>query len=216
MGALRPWGYIALLAVAFLAGAAVMWAVSGGEDDAEVSAERGADPGPSPGPDSPPPLGREPGPAGPEEEKPSRSEEIEADVESAVKRYVNAVSDHDGVLLCGTVDDVADMDLPVRRPSCAESVTESIGYRDPRGFPVFDGAVVTGKPRIEVGDRQARAVATVITEFADRDEPSVEDDVIYLVRRAGEWVIAKPSSTLYRAIGVSDVPPDVLEPPGTG
>ena len=28
----------------------------------------------------------------------------------------------------------------------------------------------------------ARVVATVVTEFADRDEPSIEDDIVYLAR----------------------------------
>ena len=49
----------------------------------------------------------------------------------------------------------------------------------------------------------------MVTRFADRDEPSVEDDIIYLAARDGDWLIAKPSATLYRAIG-ADVPPSVL------
>jgi hypothetical protein len=140
-------------------------------------------------------------------------EDESRDVQRAVRRYVTAIDSRDGALLCGLVDGIADLNLPVRRSSCAESVSESIGYRDPRGIPVFESATVTGAPEVELGEDSARATATVITEFADRDEPSVEDDVVYLVRRGGVWVIAKPSSTLYRAIGVSDVPPDVLEPP---
>ena len=52
------------------------------------------------------------------------------------------------------------------------------------------------------------------TRFADRGEVSVEDDVVYLVREDGAgWLIAKPSSTLYRAVGIADVPPSVLAPP---
>ena len=53
----------------------------------------------------------------------------------------------------------------------------------------------------------------MVTRFADRDEVSIEDDVVYLVRDAGSWSIAKPSSTLYRAVGIADVPPSVLTPP---
>ena len=57
-------------------------------------------------------------------------------------------------------------------------------------------------------------VATVVTQFADRSEASVEDDILYLIRTGDAWLVAKPSSTLYRAVGIADVPPSVLAPPG--
>ena len=44
-------------------------------------------------------------------------------------------------------------------------------------------------------------IPTIFTRFADRDEPSVEDDPIYLRRAGGGWLLAKPSLTFYRAIG---------------
>jgi hypothetical protein len=52
-----------------------------------------------------------------------------------------------------------------------------------------------------------------VTHFADNREPSIEDDVIYLRRGAGRWLIAKPNATLYRAIGVGNIPPSALAPP---
>ena len=62
--------------------------------------------------------------------------------------------------------------------------------------------------------QSARAVATVVISFSDRPQPSIEDDVIYLVPDRGRrWLIAKPSATLYRAVGIADVPPSVLTPP---
>ncbi len=78
---------------------------------------------------------------------------------------------------------------------------------------MWDAAEVTGIRSIEVDGRQAKVVATVVTRFADRDEPSIEDDVVYLTRLGGRWYVSKPSSTLYRAIGIADVPPSVLSPP---
>ena len=66
---------------------------------------------------------------------------------------------------------------------------------------------------VTVGAGEARVTATVVTEFADRDQPSIEDDVIYLVELGGEWLIAKPSSTLYRAVGKPEVPPEAIAPP---
>ena len=59
----------------------------------------------------------------------------------------------------------------------------------------------------------ARVTATTVTRFAGNREPSVEDDVVYLRQRNGRWLIAKPSTSLYRAIGVGDIPPQVLAPP---
>ena len=49
-----------------------------------------------------------------------------------------------------------------------------------------------------------------MTHFAGDREPSVEDDLIYLRNEDGRWLIVKPSATLYRAIGVGDIPPQVL------
>ena len=65
----------------------------------------------------------------------------------------------------------------------------------------------------EIEGEVAKVVARVVTRFGDRDEVSVEDDVVYLTRAGDRWVLAKPSSTLYRAAGVADVPPTVLSPP---
>ena len=56
-------------------------------------------------------------------------------------------------------------------------------------------------------------VATVVTQFADRSEATVVDDIIYLVREGDGWLIAKPSSTLNQAIGIADVPASLLAPP---
>ena len=78
--------------------------------------------------------------------------------------------------------------------------------------PVFDRASISGRPEIELSGTAARATVTVVTDFADRDEPSIEDDVIYLERGDAGWTIVKPSATLYRAIGTLDVPPQVLSP----
>jgi hypothetical protein len=207
----KPSRYIPLLAAAFLAGGLGVWLLSR-DGDSEPSSDpaaveletEAADPSAGEGPSG--------------EEQPGQEDETAVavavrEVQRAVRRYVEAIDGRDGVLLCGLVGGIADLDLPVPRPSCAESVSESIGYRDPRGIPVFESAVVTGPPEVRLDGGSARATVTVVTEFADRDEPSVEDDVIYLVRRGGEWLIVKPSSTLYRAIGAPDAPPDVIAPP---
>ena len=105
------------------------------------------------------------------------------------------------------------MRLPRHGADCGRSLTASIGYRDPRGFPVFAGARVARIRAVAIDGPEARVTATTVTRFADNREPSVEDDVIYLNRRKGRWLIEKPGATLYRAIGVGDIPPEALAPP---
>lgn len=89
----------------------------------------------------------------------------------------------------------------------------SIGYRDPRGFPVFAGARVARVTGVAIDGPEARVTATTVTRFADDREPSVEDDVIYLRMWRGRWLIEKPGATFHRAIGVGDIPPEALAPP---
>ncbi len=134
-----------------------------------------------------------------------------------MRAYVAALDDGDGAAVCellapGAIDAV---DLPVQRGGCGASLGASIGYRDPRGLPVWEGARVARvrTPEVDPEGGQAKAIATVVTTFADRDETSVEDDVVYLIGSRDRWLVAKPSSTLYRAVGIADVPVSVLSPP---
>jgi hypothetical protein len=100
-------------------------------------------------------------------------------------------------------------------------LSASIGYRDPRGFPVYDrsriariaSVTVDGSEASNHSGANARVVATTVTHFAGNREPSVEDDLVYLQNEDGQWLIVKPSAALYRAIGVGDIPPQVLAPP---
>jgi hypothetical protein len=138
-----------------------------------------------------------------------------AEVVRVVRDYVRALDDRDGERVCrllapGAIDEV---ELPRDRGGCAASLSASIGYRDPRGLPVWEAARVGEVVSAEVNGDAAKVVATTITLFADRREPSIEDDVVYLARRGGRWLLAKPSSTLYRAVGIADIPPSVLSPP---
>lgn len=146
---------------------------------------------------------------------PDRPSAAERAAVRAVRDYVAALDARDGAVLCsllapGVIDEIA---LPRRRGDCAASLRASIGYRDPRGLPVFEAIRVAEIPALEVNSDSARLVVTTVTEFADREEPSIEDDVVYLEQSDGRWLIAKPSSSLYRAVGIGDVPPSVLAPP---
>jgi hypothetical protein len=145
--------------------------------------------------------------------RPSPEERV---VARAVRAYVAALDDRDGAAACALLAPRAidAVELPKERGDCAASLEASIGYRDPRGLPVWESARVVNLQSLELAGEEAKVVATTVTQFADRDEPSIEDDVIYLVRSGDEWLIAKPSSTLYRAVGIAEVPPQVLAPPG--
>jgi len=167
----------------------------------------------------------------PEDERPPRPDEptvpaetppgdprqtaLERTAERTVVRFVAALDARDGEAACallaeGTIEQV---ELPEPSADCAAALGASIGYRDPRGLPVWESAEVATIVSVKLNGRQATVIATVITRFADRDEVSIEDDVVYLVREGNSWAIAKPSSTLYRAVGIADVPPSVLTPP---
>jgi hypothetical protein len=139
---------------------------------------------------------------------------LEHEAAASVRRYIDALDAHDGAVVCkllapGAIDAV---ELPVDRGSCAASLRASIGYRDPRGLPVWASARIRGM-RVEVDDPSAKVVAHITTTFADRDQPSFEDDIVYLTRGGDGWLVTKPSSTLYRAVGIADVPLSVFSPP---
>jgi hypothetical protein len=145
----------------------------------------------------------------------ARLDESQREVAGVVRAYVEALDDRDGRRACSLFAPgaLSDVDLPRRRGGCGESLSASIGYRDPRGFPVYSGSRVARIPSVEIDGSSARVTATTVTEFAGSREPSVEDDLVYLREADGHWVITKPSANLYRAIGVGNIPPSVLAPP---
>jgi hypothetical protein len=139
----------------------------------------------------------------------------EQEVARTVRTYLLGLDAGDGARVCATLvpGAIDEVELPEPRGDCAASLSASIGYRDPRGLPVFEGLKLAGIRSLAVEGDTARARATTVTTFSDRDEPSIEDDVVYLSRVDDRWLVAKPSSTLYRAVGIAEVPPSVLAPP---
>ncbi|HEX5955805.1 MAG TPA: hypothetical protein VFY37_07710, partial [Solirubrobacterales bacterium] len=145
-----------------------------------------------------------------------RVTELEREAERTVRAYVAALDARDGERVCELIAPGAleELELPRPRAGCAAALEASIGYRDPRGLPVWEGAELARVASLELAGDTAKVVATVVTRFADRDEPSIEDDVVYLGRLGDgdRWWVSKPSATLYRAIG-AEVPPSALTPP---
>jgi hypothetical protein len=188
-----------------------------GEKDEEQPEAIDAAPGPAESPSErkgeAPPPGDQPQGDAPTDPSGPAAERREA--QRVVRAYVRALDARDGARVCrllapGVVENVR---LPRERGSCPASLDASIGYRDPRGLPQYGGARVTQVVSTRVGPRSARVTATVVTDFADRDEPSIEDDIIYLDRARGGYLVAKPSTALYRAIG-AEPPLRAVVPPG--
>ena len=218
----------AILLAALALGAAALPGCGDDEAPATTAAEAPAEanpggepaPGDRPAPDQPadetepPPPNKPSGPAENAADDP-RPTALERAAERTVRSYVAALDAARGARVCALLAPGAleQLELPRERRSCAASLDASIGYRDPRGLPVFAGVRVSAVQSVEVNRDSARVVVTVITEFADRAEPSIEDDLVFLVRDGNGWLIAKPSSSLYRAVGIADVPPTVLTPP---
>lgn len=142
----------------------------------------------------------------------SRSERLAV---RAAEDYVAAIDARRGAEICrllvpGAIEEV---ELPRERGGCGPSLEASLGYRDPRGFPVWQNSSLEAVDSVDTTGDAATVFATVLTRFADRPEPSVEDDPIYVRRTGGRWLVAQPSLTLYRAVGIAEPPPTVLSPP---
>jgi hypothetical protein len=158
------------------------------------------------------PQGAEPGPSGPPPE--SEDEVAAAD---AARAYVEAIDERNGQDLCGAFEASRPqrlLDLPVSRGSCAASFEASFGFRGSDGEPVWATSQMTQAVSAQIDGDSARVVATVFTKYSDIREPTLEDDIVYLTRSGERWLVAKPSSTLYRAIGIAEVPLEALQPPG--
>ncbi len=215
------------LALAALALATPVITGCGNEEAEDVSSEAttspatdssapGGEPQPEPPADKPKPPeeGKESGPADGGTDDP-RVTAAERQAARAVRSFLTALDAGEFARACVLLaPDVLDaVELPEPRGRCPASLEASVGYRDPRGLPVWDGVEAAEVRVAELDAESAKVIATVVTRFADRDEPSIEDDIIYLTRAGDRWLIAKPSSSLYRAVGIADIPPSVLTPP---
>jgi hypothetical protein len=136
-------------------------------------------------------------------------------VASAVGHYIAALDRHDAAGVCALLAPGAldSRELPKPRESCRSSLRASIGTRPPGGGPAWRRTSLVEVKAEDLGDDRARVSATVTHRFSDRKYVSVEDDVIYLERIGGRWLLAKPSGTLYRAVGYPEPPLRALSPP---
>jgi hypothetical protein len=134
---------------------------------------------------------------------------------ATVSDYIRALDRHEAARVCALLMPGAlDLSrLPERRGGCASSLRASIGTRPPGGAPAWRKTTLVEVKPEELGEGRARVSATVTHRFSDRKYVSVEDDVIYLRRVRGRWLLAKPSGTLYRAVGYPEPPLEAFTPP---
>jgi hypothetical protein len=136
-------------------------------------------------------------------------------VETTVSDYIGALDHHDAARVCalllpGSLDPG---ELPEPRAGCRPSLRASIGTRPRSGGPAWRRTTLAETKAEDLGDGRARVSATVVHHFSDRKYVSVEDDVVYLEKVGGSWLIAKPSATLYRAVGYREPPLRAFAPP---
>lgn len=136
-------------------------------------------------------------------------------VVAAVRAYIADLNARRPAALCRLLapGGLAGLHPPRGGPGCRSALRASIGYADPRGYPQWKRTKLELIKKVELDGDRARVTATVLHGFVDRETVSDEDDVVQLVKRGGRWLIAKPSATLYRAVGKPDVPAQALLAP---
>jgi hypothetical protein len=143
------------------------------------------------------------------------SGEAHAAVVATVSDYIAALDRRDGARVCALLAP-GSLDLgqlPMRRGGCRSSLRASIGTPPRGGGPAWRKTSLVEAKAEDLGDDRARVSATVTHRFSDRKYVSVEDDVIYLEHLGGRWLLAKPSGTLYRAVGYAEPPLSAFTPP---
>jgi hypothetical protein len=143
--------------------------------------------------------------------------DAEAPLVTAVRAYVRAIDGRDGKRACALLAPGAlrGVHLPHPAGGCAQSLSASIGYTPP-GEAAWRRSLISRVGPVEIDPEhpgEARVRALVVHRFDSGREPSIEDDLVYLREVRGRWLIAKASSTLYRAIGARDVPLTAITPP---
>ena len=156
--------------------------------------------------------------------EPSDREQVEA----AVRTYISGLNKRDpevcAALVPGAVT-ARDAPEPVAVTSegseaaqaerlCVGVVGAFIGKRPASGGPAWRRTEINELKSVSVGDGEARVTATVTHDYAGGDPGiGLEEDVIYLREVDGEWRLAKPSGTFYRAVGFATPPLRALTPP---
>jgi hypothetical protein len=118
---------------------------------------------------------------------------------AAVRSYIASLDRRDARRVC----------VLIERGGCHAR----LGARPSGGGPAWRRTQIVEMKPEALGDDRARVTTTVTHRFSDRKYVSVEDDVIYLERVDGRWLLAQPSATFYRAVGYAEPPLRAFAPP---
>jgi hypothetical protein len=111
------------------------------------------------------------------------------------RSYIEALNKHDGATVCQSLvpEATAKLRPPVKRETCAEAITDSIGHRRPDGSRWRSASVkrVSGSETLDV---------TVENSYAGgKTEP--ERETVKMRKSGDTWLLTEPDQTLYYAIG---------------
>jgi hypothetical protein len=135
--------------------------------------------------------------------------------------YVEAINARDGERVCGlmTRAAAAELTVPDSNVPCDRTVAGFIGYVEDAGSPEFLGLRLR---RVRSGATWGEYSSIRLSLEARRRSTNAEqafemcrfEDTVWLTREGSELRIAKPSMALYVAFGATNVPNEVLAPPG--
>jgi hypothetical protein len=139
---------------------------------------------------------------------------------SVVRTYFNAYNKRDGKTMCRNFTPdlrnwfeqrVARLFTGQKYP-CRKAAVGMIGYVEDAGFPEFKSVkVLSTKTHIHgstaVVDVRARY------RYKDPDGRPIGTDKIYLFKKRGRWLIAKPGAVYFLSQSASNAPPSIVDPP---
>ena len=148
----------------------------------------------------------------PAEPGPPESDD-EEEAASAAEAYVAAIDARDPAQACALLAPGALDRVRGARGDCESDLERLIARKPPGGAPVWDGTRVENLISVVAAEDHARVTLEVFHRFSDRQNPSVEDDVIFLERRGDRWLVTQADATLYRAVGYPEPPLRAYTPP---
>jgi hypothetical protein len=139
--------------------------------------------------------------------------ELASEAEATAERYIEAIDDRDPATVCALLAPGALSGVRGTSGRCEPALTAAIGRPATGGAPVWKSTRVVHPSKVVADQDNARVTMEVFHRFADRPNPSIEDDLIYLERSGDHWLVTKASATLYRAVGYPEPPLEAFTPP---
>jgi hypothetical protein len=119
----------------------------------------------------------------------------------AFRSYIDALNKHDGATVCQALEPTSIDKLrpPVKRETCAEGVTDSIGHARRNGSRWLSSEIKKGS-RVRL-DKDA---ATLTVDMEDKFTTETQlrwGQKVRMQKSGDDWLLREPDATLYYAIG---------------